>query len=193
MVRGICVWNKTSTGICRSRLTTYSSRPRQGLNVMPSFSAKAWIVAHISPLMLFKVISMSVRKVDSHQSYWSWWLYITSCITFHTASASERSQVLDMWWDPARLGTVGVRLPGPTAGYPGKLKLRLVYIEASDCLLSSDIVHHCLGQARPKGVEVMEGGNSSVTSLWEPIGLQRPSNTLELMGRVELSVQVSSV
>ena len=35
-------------------------------------------------------------------------------------------QVLDTWWDPARLGTVGVRLPGPAAGYPGRLKPRLV-------------------------------------------------------------------
>ena len=39
----------------------------------------------------------------------------------------------------------------------------------------------------------MEGGSSSVTLLWEPIGLWRPSNTLELMGRVELSVWVSSM
>ena len=35
-------------------------------------------------------------------------------------------QVLDTWWDPAMLGTEGVRLPGPTAGYPGKLKFGLV-------------------------------------------------------------------
>ena len=35
-------------------------------------------------------------------------------------------QVLDMWWDPARLGTVGVRLLGPAAGYPGRLKFGLV-------------------------------------------------------------------
>ena len=40
----------------------------------------------------------------------------------------------------------------------------------------------------PRGVEVMEGGNSSVTLLWELVGLRRPSNTLELTGRVELSV-----
>ena len=39
----------------------------------------------------------------------------------------------------------------------------------------------------------MEGGNSSVTLLWEPVGLQRQSNTLELTGRVELSVQESSM
>ena len=35
-------------------------------------------------------------------------------------------QALDTWWDPARLGTVGVRLPGPAAGYPGRLKPGLV-------------------------------------------------------------------
>ena len=37
-----------------------------------------------------------------------------------------RGQVLDTWWVPARLGTVGVRLLGPTAGYPGRLKFGLV-------------------------------------------------------------------
>ena len=46
---------------------------------------------------------------------------------------------------------------------------------------------------RPKGVEVMEGGWSSVTLLWDAVGLQKPSNVLELMGSVELSVRVSSV
>ena len=39
----------------------------------------------------------------------------------------------------------------------------------------------------------MEGGWSSVTLLWDPVGLQKLSNPLELMGSVELSVQVSSV
>ena len=92
MVRGICIWNKMSMGICGSRLSTCSARPRQASNVMPSFSAEAQIVAHISPLMLFKVISVSIRKVDSCRSYWSWWLYITSCISFHAASASEQRQ-----------------------------------------------------------------------------------------------------
>ena len=66
-------------------------------------------------------------------------------------------------------------------------------VEASECLLLSDIVRHWLGLPRPKGVKVMEGGRSSVALLWDPIGLQRPSNALELTGRVELSVQVSSV
>ena len=39
----------------------------------------------------------------------------------------------------------------------------------------------------------MEGGRSSVPSLWDPVGLQRPSKALELMGRVELSVWLPSV
>ena len=39
----------------------------------------------------------------------------------------------------------------------------------------------------------MEGGWSSVASLWDLIRLPKPSNPLELMGRVELSSQVSSV
>ena len=39
----------------------------------------------------------------------------------------------------------------------------------------------------------MEGGWRSLTSLWDPVGLWKPSNALELMGSVELSVQVSSV
>ena len=56
-----------------------------------------------------------------------------------------------------------------------------------------DVVCHCLGVPRPKGVEVMEGGWSLVTSLWDPVGLQKPSNVLELMASVELSVQVPSV
>ena len=84
-----------STGICGSKLSTCSVRPKQVLNVMPSFSAKAQITAHISPLMLFKVISVSVRNVDSCRSYWSWWLYITSCVSFHRVSASkQRRQVM---------------------------------------------------------------------------------------------------
>ena len=87
-----------STGIYGSRLSTCSVRPKQASNVMPSFSAKAWIVAHMSPLMLFKVISVSVRKMDSCWSYWSWWLYITSCISFHAASASEqRWRIVALW------------------------------------------------------------------------------------------------
>ena len=39
----------------------------------------------------------------------------------------------------------------------------------------------------------MEGGWISVTSLWDPVGLRKLSNVLELMGSVELSVWVSSV
>ena len=40
---------------------------------------------------------------------------------------------------------------------------------------------------------MMEGGWSSVTLLWDPVGLWKPSNVLELTGSVELSVWVSSV
>ena len=39
----------------------------------------------------------------------------------------------------------------------------------------------------------MEGGNGSVMLLKEPIGLQKPSNMLELMGRVVLTVPQSSM
>ena len=39
----------------------------------------------------------------------------------------------------------------------------------------------------------MEGGWSSVASLWDPIRLRNPSNPLELMRRVEFSSWVSSV
>ena len=35
-------------------------------------------------------------------------------------------QVLDTWWDLAILGMEGERLPGPAAGYLGKLKFGLV-------------------------------------------------------------------
>ena len=50
--------------------------------------------------------------------------------------------------------------------------------------------HHCHRVLSPRGVEVMEGGWSSV---WDTIRLWKPSNPLELMGRMELSSQVSSV
>ena len=39
----------------------------------------------------------------------------------------------------------------------------------------------------------MEGGWSSAASLWDPVRLRKPSNPLELMGTVELSLPVSSV
>ena len=39
----------------------------------------------------------------------------------------------------------------------------------------------------------MEGGRSSVTLLWDPVGLWRVSKVLELTRRVELSVWVSSM
>ena len=64
--------------------------------------------------------------------------------------------------------------------------------EAVECLLSAKVVHPCLRPSRPKGVKVMEGGNGSVTSLKEPVGLRKPSNRLELTGRVVLTVQESS-
>ena len=35
-------------------------------------------------------------------------------------------QVLDMWWDPVRLGMLGVRLPGPATGCQGRSKPGLV-------------------------------------------------------------------
>ena len=65
--------------------------------------------------------------------------------------------------------------------------------EAVECLLSAEVVHPCLGPAWPKGVEVIEGDSDSVTSLKEPIRLQKPSNMLELMGRVVLTVVVFPV
>ena len=79
-------------GICGSRLSTCSVRPRQASNVIPSFSAKVQTVVHTSPHMLFKAILVSMRNVVNCWSYWSWCLYITSCISFHAASASEWRQ-----------------------------------------------------------------------------------------------------
>ena len=79
------------------------------------------------------------------------------------------------------------------AEYLGRLKFRLVKHEAVKCLLSAKVVHPCLGPAWPKGVQVMEGGNGSVMSLKEPIGLWKPSNMLELMGRVVLTAPVFHV
>ena len=101
-------------------------------------------------------------------------------------------QVLNMWWDPAMLGTEGVRLLGLMAGYLGRLKFGLVKCEADECLLSAEVVCPCLGLAWPKGVKVMEGGNGSVTSLKEPIGLWKPSNMLELTARVVSTLPESS-
>ena len=53
--------------------------------------------------------------------------------------------------------------------------------------------HPCHGVPSPREVKVMEGGWSSVALLWNPVGLQKPSNPLDLMGRMELSLQMSSV
>ena len=98
-------------------------------------------------------------------------------------------QVLDTWWDPA----MGVRLLSLMAGYPGRLKFGLVKHEADESLLSAEVVHPCLRLAWPKGVKVMEGGNGSVTSLEEPVGLRKLSNMLELMGRVVSTTLESSM
>ena len=64
---GICIWNKMSMGIYRSRPSTCSVRPRKASNVMLSFSVRVQIVAHTSSLILLRVISMSARKVDCHR------------------------------------------------------------------------------------------------------------------------------
>ena len=80
-------------GICGSRLSTCSTRPRQASNVMPSFSARAQTVAHTLPHMSFKAVSASMRNMPNCLSYWSWWLYITSCISFHAVLVSEQR-----WW-----------------------------------------------------------------------------------------------
>ena len=55
------------------------------------------------------------------------------------------------------LGTEGVRLPNPTDGSPGMLKLELAKSEADDILLSEETVHPSLWPALPRGVEVIEG------------------------------------
>ena len=87
--------------------------------------------------------------------------------------------MLNMWWEPAILGTKGVRLPGPTDGLPGRLKLELAKSKADECLLSEEVVRPSLGLTLPRGVEVMEGASNSITSLREPIGLRKVSNMLE--------------
>ena len=89
------------------------------------------------------------------------------------------------------LGTEGVRLPSPTDGSSGRLKLELVKSKADECLLSEEIVRPSLGPALPNGVEVIEGASGSTTSLREPIGLWNVSIVLELMGRVVSTVAES--
>ena len=49
------------------------------------------------------------------------------------------------------------------------------------------------GTASPRGVEVMEEGSSSTTSLREPVGLRKVSNMLEPMGRVVSAVLESTL
>ena len=89
------------------------------------------------------------------------------------------------------LGKEGVILPSPTTWYPSTLKFGLMYSEASEGRLSSEEVHPCLGPVGPRGVEVMVGVGSTVL-LWDPTGLWRLSDALELIGMVMSSVQVSS-
>ena len=91
------------------------------------------------------------------------------------------------------LGTEGVILPSPTVGYSSMLKFGLMYSKANEGLPLSEEVCHCLSLAGPRGGEVMAGGISSVTSLWEPAGLQRPSSMLEPMGMETLRVRESSM
>ena len=89
------------------------------------------------------------------------------------------------------LGTETVRLPSPTNGNLGRLKLELAKSKADECLLSEEIVHPSLGPVLPRGVEVIEGASGSTTLLREPIGLQKVSIELDLMGRVVLTVPES--
>ena len=77
------------------------------------------------------------------------------------------------------LGTEGVRLPNPTDGSPGMLKLELAKSEVDDILLSEETVCPSLWPTLPRGVEVIEGASSSTTSLREPVGLR---NVLEWKG-----------
>ena len=65
--------------------------------------------------------------------------------------------------------------------------------EADECLLSEEVIHSSLGLALPRGVEVMEGASDSITSLREPVGLQKLSNMLEPMGRVMSAILESTL
>ena len=86
------------------------------------------------------------------------------------------------------LGTEGVRLPCPTEGNLGRLKLKLVKSEADECLLSEEVIHPSLGPALPRGVEVIDGARGSTTSLREPVGLRNVSIVLEPRDRVVSTV-----
>ena len=57
------MWNEMSMGICRSRFSTCSARPRQALYVMLSLSAKVWMASHTLPHMSFKAVLASARNV----------------------------------------------------------------------------------------------------------------------------------
>ena len=91
------------------------------------------------------------------------------------------------------LGTEGVRLPSPTDGKLGRLKLELVKSEADECLLSEEIVCPSLGPALPRGVEEIEGVSGSITSLREPVRLGNVYIVLEPMGRVVSTVPGSTL
>ena len=86
-----------------------------------------------------------------------------------------------------------MRLPSPTDGKPGRLKLELVKSEADEYLLSEEFVHPSLGPALPRGVEVIEGASGSTISLREPIGLRNVSIVLEPRGRVVLTIAESTL
>ena len=91
----------------------------------PGLSCGAWppvLTAHERPKMLL-AWSMVSRGVDG--------LEVNKL----------GGQVLNTWWDPAMLGTEGVRLLSLTAGYPGRLEFGLVKCEAVKCLLSAEVVH----------------------------------------------------
>ena len=77
------------------------------------------------------------------------------------------------------LGTEGVKLPSPTDGSLGVLKLELAKSEAGDILLSEEMVCPSLWSTLPRGVEVMGGASRSTTLLREPVGLR---NMLEQIG-----------
>ena len=86
------------------------------------------------------------------------------------------------------LGTEGVKLPSPTDGSLGVLKLKLVKSEADDILLSEEMVCPSLWPTLPRGVEVMGGASRSTTLLREPVGLR---NVLEQIRRVVSTVPES--
>ena len=104
---------------------------------------------------------------------------MVSCRVDGLAGKELGGQVLGMLWEPVMLGTKGVRLPSPTDGKLGRLKLELAKSKVDEYLLSEEFVHPSLGPALPRGVEVIEGASGSITSLREPVGLRNVSIVLE--------------